>query len=392
MTPKQYLTKKSFCTLPWLGVFIQPDGIVRNCAITTNVLGNINHEPLEQILHNAKNQTIKNDMLNDVMNQGCSHCHMLESKQKFNPDSVSNRIWYLKTLKIDDLDFFDKTDNYRLKMLDLRWKNTCNFACVYCSPDLSSAWADELDLPQHIDHVALQQSLDFIYSNLETVDHIYLAGGEPLLIKENLVLLKKIREINPEVDIRINTNLSIIDNEIYRVLKTFKNVHWTVSIDSIEEQFEYVRYGACWQQFLNNLEKLRNDFEKINFNATWCILTAHGVLDSISYLQNLGFHENTFIVNPLSTPRHLNVCNLPNEEIERLKNQIKSKKNQSDSKYALYNSLDLMLNYLSTPFEKNLKMTFDTLEKLDARRKLDSTKIFPELYKLKEEINHGQTI
>jgi radical SAM protein with 4Fe4S-binding SPASM domain len=385
MTPKEYLTKKSFCTLPWLGVYIQPDGDVRNCAITNTTLGNINTQPLNDILHNEVNQNIKQDMLTDVMHERCGHCHVLEKNQKFSTESVSNRIWYLKTLPIKDLGFFDKTDNYRLKMLDLRWKNTCNFACVYCGPDLSSKWASELNLPQHINDSALQESLDYIYNNLDTVEHIYLAGGEPLLIKENIVLLNRIKEINPEVEIRINTNLSIIDNEIYNLLKTFKNVHWTVSVDGVGDEFEYVRYGGSWNQFVTNLNQLQQDFEKINFNSTWCILTAHGVLDCIDFLQNLGFHEHTFIVNPLDKPRMWHVGNLPDLALEQLAQRIKSKLTSAAPEYSLYNSLNLMLNYISTPIEKNIKETFDKLKQIDQRRNLDSSKIFTELYKLREE-------
>ena len=385
MDPKTYLTKKSFCTLPWLGVYIQPDGDVRNCAITKTTLGNINKESLSDILHNNVNQDIKKDMLNDVMHDRCGHCHLLERNQKFSTDSVSNRIWYLKASRIKDLDFFDNTSHYRLNTLDLRWKNTCNFACVYCGPDLSSSWANELNLPQHINDTALQQSLDYIYSNLDATEHIYLAGGEPLLIKENLVLLKRIYELKPEIEIRINTNLSIINNEIYNLLKTFKNVHWTVSVDGVDDEFEYVRYGGSWTQFITNLQQLKLDFEKINFNSTWCILTAHGVLDCIDFLQNLGFHENTFIVNPLDMPREWHVGNLPESSLMVLRDRIKSKLVLADPKYSLYNSLTLMLNYISTPNEKNIKATFDELTKIDTRRKLDSSKIFTELYKFKEE-------
>jgi hypothetical protein len=385
MTPKEYLTKKSFCTLPWLGVYIQPDGDVRNCAITKTTLGNINTESLSDILHNNVNQTIKKDMLGDVLHERCGHCYLLEKNQKFSTESVSNRIWYLKTLPIKDLDFFDDPDHYRLKMLDLRWKNTCNFACVYCGPDLSSSWANELNLPQHINDDALQESLNHIYNNLATVEHIYLAGGEPLLIKENVVLLNRIKEINPKVEIRINTNLSVINNEIYNLLKTFKNVHWTVSIDGIGSEFEYVRYGGSWTQFVTNLQQLQKDFEKINFNSTWCILTATGVLDCIDFLQNLGFHEHTFIVNPLNEPREWHVGNLPDLALEQLAHKIKSKLISSNPAYSLYNSLNLMLNYISTPIEKNIKDTFDKLNKIDSRRKLDSSKIFTELYKFKEE-------
>jgi len=383
MTPKEYLTKKSFCTLPWLGVYIQPDGDVRNCAITKTTLGNINTQPLETILHNNVNQTVKKDMLEDVLHDRCNHCHVLEKNQKFSMNAVSNRIWYLKTLPIKDLDFFDKTEHYRLKMLDLRWKNTCNFACIYCGPDLSSSWANELNLPQHINDTALQESLNYIYNNLNTVEHIYLAGGEPLLIKENLVLLNQLKEINPEVEIRINTNLSIINNEIYNLLKTFKNVHWTVSVDGVGSEFEYVRYGGSWNLFVKNLQQLRQDFEKINFNSTWCILTAHGVLECIDFLQNLGFHENTFIVNPLDNPTQWHVGNLPDLALEQLTQKIKSKLTQADPQYSLYNSLNLMLNYISMPIEKDIRATFNELTKIDLRRKLDSSKIFTELYKLK---------
>ena len=215
MTPKEYLTKKSFCTLPWLGVYIQPDGGVRNCAIVKETLGNINETPLVDILHNSVNKAIKKDMLDDVMHFRCNHCHVLEKNQQFSPNAISNRIWYLKTLVPKDLAFFDQAENYKLKMLDLRWKNTCNFSCIYCGPDLSSAWASELHMPQKIDDRALDESLQYIYDNIASVEHVYLAGGEPLLIKENLKLLKYLSTAKPDIDIRINTNLSIINNEIY---------------------------------------------------------------------------------------------------------------------------------------------------------------------------------
>ena len=62
MNPKTYLTKKSFCALPWAGVYIQPDGQVRNCAVTKETIGNINQQPLADILLGQGNQAIKKDM------------------------------------------------------------------------------------------------------------------------------------------------------------------------------------------------------------------------------------------------------------------------------------------------------------------------------------------
>jgi radical SAM protein with 4Fe4S-binding SPASM domain len=389
MTPKEYLSKKNFCVLPWIGVYVQPDGRVQNCAVTKNPLGNINDQPLEDILLGNTNQEIKKDMLSDVFHHGCDQCYTLEKNQKHSMDSVSNRVWYLKTLYDKDLAVFDDAKNYVPKMLDLRWKNTCNFACVYCGPDLSSLWASELNLPQKISDDPLKDSLEYIYTHLDTVNHVYLAGGEPLLIKENLVLLDKMYKINPNVSIRINTNLSILNNDIYNALKRFKNVHWTVSVDNIGEEFEYVRYGGNWATFVENLHQLRKDFDKINFNSVWFILNATGIFDYIDFVLDQGFHENSIIVNPLEYPAHWHVNNLPEETLEQIRSKIKSKLDKTNPIYSLYNSLNLMLNYTNIPHKKNINATFASLDELDKRRKLNSRAIFKDLYK---EENHGKTI
>jgi len=382
MDAKTYLTKKSFCVLPWTGVYIQPDGQVRNCAITKDTLGNINDTDLKSILYGQENQNIKQDMLNDVMHERCGQCHRLEKNQKNHFDQVSNRVWYIKKLKNSDRDIYDSHQNFNLRILDLRWKNTCNFACVYCDEYLSSRWATELGLPQKIESEALKKSLDFIYNNLHNYKHVYLAGGEPLLIKENLVLLEKLLVINPDVEIRINTNLSIINNEIYLILKKFKNVHWTVSIDNTGAEFEYLRYGSDWNVFLKNLDILNKDFDTINFNFVWCILNPFSILDCMDFLINdLGYHENTIIVNPLEMPLWLNVNNLPDHLLDDLANKIKLKIEQTNPSYCLNNSLVLMLNFIDKKFKKDLSQTFVELQKIDQRRKLDSAKIFPDLYK-----------
>jgi hypothetical protein len=43
-----------------------------------------------------------------------------------------------------------------------------------------------------------------------------------------------------------------------------------------------------------------------------------------------------------------------------------------------------MLHYITQPIEKNLTNSFDQLAIMDQRREVDSSKIFTELYTLKE--------
>lgn len=381
MDAKTYLTKKSFCVLPWTGVYIQPDGIVKNCSINLTELGNLNDTSLKEILGNSTNQEIKSDMLNDVMHERCGRCHRLDSGQQ-NIDQIGNRFWYLKKLKNTDMSLYDSTENFQLKMLDLRWKNTCNFACVFCGPDLSSRWANELKQPQRIESQQLKESINYVYDNLHTVEHIYLAGGEPLLINENLVLLSKMLEINPNVDLRINTNLSVINNEIYNLIKKFTNVHWTVSIDSVGEEFEYIRYGSSWATFTKNLSILNTDFpNRINFNFVWCILNSSSIHTAIDFLLEQGYHENTMVVNTLDEPLWYDVRNLPEQVLSELRDQLMVKIEQTNSHFCLNKSLQLMLNYIQpSNFVKDTNTTLDILKNLDIRRGLDSKKTFPNLY------------
>lgn len=382
MTPKDFLTNKALCVLPWTGVYIRPDGEVQNCAITQQPLGNINSDSLDSILHNDINVTIKKDMLQGVMHQRCSTCYRLEANQKNHFDQVTNRVWYIKIIEKNNLDFYDNPENHNLKILDLRWHNTCNFACVYCGPDLSSQWESELNLPQKINKDALQQSIAYIDSKLDQVEHVYLAGGEPLLIKENISLLNKIYVVNPNITIRINTNLSVVDNPVYNLLKKFKNVHWTISVDSVGEEFEYVRYGGRWDLFVKNLKQLATEFDTINFNMVWFVLNYQSIFECMDFLLDMGFHENTFIVNPLDSPDCLHILNLPDSKIAKIKNILSERLTQCNPSYALHNSLSLMLNILEQPHTKNLAALFHFLADLDHRRKLDSRSVFPDLYSM----------
>ena len=146
MDAKKFLTNKSICTLPWHGFELEPNGNVKNCIISNTQLGNINNQNIADILHGAKNKTLKQKMLDDKKPYNCAGCY-LQEKGRTNLSSISSRLYYLKELaKKTDLNFYDKVKNFSLKHVDLRWTNSCNQACVYCSPELSSKWAQDLNV------------------------------------------------------------------------------------------------------------------------------------------------------------------------------------------------------------------------------------------------------
>lgn len=383
MNSKDYFLHDSLCTLPWTGVFVNPDGTIKNCAISSLKLGNIHNTPIEEILAGPTNAAVKTDMLNHVRHARCNACYKVENLIDSGSQlhNISNRSWY-KKYGIKNLDLYDSPNNFKLKILDLRWRNTCNLACVYCGPDLSSKWADELKNTEYtINETILEKNKKYIFDQIDTIDHVYLAGGEPLLIKENLELLNLLSEHKPDVEIRINTNLSVVDNKIFKKLLTFKNVKWTISVDAIDDEYNYIRYPGNWNQFYNNLLELKNQNFDINFNMVWCVLNARSILKCVEKLQSIGFHENTFIIQCLDSPAPLNVQNLSAIELDKLQLEIKNKMTLSTPEYWLHKSLEIMYNYINSPnLSANLEETFSLLKTLDTRRNLDSKSVFPWLY------------
>ena len=141
-----------------------------------------------------------------------------------------------------------------------------------------------------------------------------------------------------------------------------------------------MRYGGTWDKFIENLHELKKDFSTINFNLVWFVLNGSSILECIEFLQGQGLHENTFIVNPLEYPDVWHISNLSDKTLDKIRNQINDKLKTTDPKYSLYNSLQLMLNYINIPFNKNIGETIKELTKIDQRRNLDSSKIFTEIY------------
>jgi len=379
MNPKDVLTNKHFCPMPWTGLMYNFDGKVKNCIRSDDKIGDVKDAPIEQIMLGSKNVTKQTNITNNTPAVGCHTCYNLEhGKEGF--DIISDRIFYIREFKKTPLDTY-QVNNFDLQTIDVRWTNLCNLACVYCGPDFSSKWADELNVKKETP--TEQQQHDFkqyIYKHAKNLKHVYLAGGEPLLMKENLDLLK---ELNPDVNLRINTNLSKVDTGVFDAICKFKNVHWTVSAETIEEEFEYIRFGGKWSDFLDNLNTIRKLGHKISFNMLWFLLNYDTVFGYVDYLKGLGFHNNSFIIGALLTPDYLNIRHLPENMLNSLKLKLESKINEQPG-YLLEDSYQNMLHYIQQPITQNLAGSFEKLAVMDQRRGVDSSKIFTELYKLKE--------
>ena len=377
ITAKQLLTNPHFCPMPWTGLMYNFDGKVKNCIRSAGPLGNLRDNSIEEILHGPVNVENQSQMLQGLPAKNCHTCYDLEGGKK-GFDIISDRVFYIRELKHTPLSTYE-LNNHELSTIDVRWSNLCNFACVYCGPEFSSLWASEQKVfaiePEDSQR---EQFKKYIFQHAPKLKHVYLAGGEPLLMKENIELL---RNLSPDVNLRINTNLSKVDTGVFEIICKFPNIHWTVSVESMGKEFEYIRYGGKWTDFLENLSHIASLGHKISFNMLWFLLNHQSLFECVDFLRSKGFHQNSFIIGALLEPLHLNIRHLPDNTLQSLQSVLTERIAQRPG-YLLEDSYINLLRYIQQPFDKDLYGSFEKIKAMDQRRGIDSRKIFTDLYKL----------
>lgn len=304
---KFFLFKESkhFCAVPWNHFEIWTNGDVRTCS-KGHAFGNINEQSLDQVLQAPDIQKIKQDLLQNKLHENCTDCHRLTT----GTEHFDLRNHYNPMFKSFDIDYDDITA-FELNGVDLHWDNTCNFKCVYCNPSQSSLIAQEQGITiNRSDNKNIDDIIARIEQNQYVMKEIYFSGGEPLLIKHNVRLLKTL--VNTELPIRINSNISQATNSnlVFAELKRFRNVLWTVSADCMGEKFNYVRHGGNWDQFLNNLKTIKTLGHGIRLNLVWFVGSVASLSDTIRYfVQEHGITDIT--INQLYRHQYLRARHAP---------------------------------------------------------------------------------
>jgi molybdenum cofactor biosynthesis enzyme MoaA len=278
--------RENFCAAPWSGLSLDPDGLAKICCISQD---KISLTEFAQVSTSSKFIEIRNSVISDQQHPNCNNCWQ---REKDSSQWESRR----STYQYDD--FFhnlDSPDSFQLEHLDLRWSNTCNLNCVYCSPVFSSRWAELEGLSQ-----SFRIFPEVLDSDLKNLKVLQLAGGEPLLIKQNAQILERLQKINPTIKIEITSNLTQIkNNRIYELLKEFNNVTWIVSFEAIEHRFEYIRNGAKWETFYSNLRTLHRDFMDIQINMVYFPLSSLEIGAAIDIALEFTQDTNVFLVSQI---------------------------------------------------------------------------------------------
>lgn len=372
----------AFCPAPWTSIYVGPDGKIDSCCISKNELGSVNDD-IEQLVKGQKNFEIKRSMLDGEFVGGCSPCDQP-------PDVKTLRHVYMDWFKEALPAEFENPSGFSLKYIDLRWRNTCNSACVYCGEEYSSLWAQELGVAQKFNNNKIDRLKSFIEPKIGDLERVYLAGGEPLLVKENEWFLERLLSQNPRCKIRVNTNLTAIDNPVFELLTQFDDVQWIISGESMGEKYEYIRYGSKWNVFQSNIgilqQKVENKNHFVTFLMVYCALSAPYVIDYIRFLLSKSLYNISIGYYNQGAGGWCDPRNLPADLEKQCRDSIQEFLGQSlPLSPDLIDTLNSMLVMSDIAYTKDTLLLKKNLLELDKRRGIDSRKIFPEIYQQEQQ-------
>lgn len=241
-----------YCAAPWRGLHINPRGDVKTCcAGDPNMLGNLNNQRIEEILHGPVMQQIRQSIRDGKPHDYCYNCVQAERYGR------SERNWHNDVSPEFDATTASDTEHQPV-LIDVRWNTTCNLSCNYCAPACSSKWASLKGIPVKSGTTPYyEQVCDYLEQHHDNIREVALVGGEPLLLKENERLLDVI-PTDCVVTLITNASVDLENNAIFEKLSRRRNVGWSLSFDNIGSRFEYVRHGANWSQLENNIDLIRN--------------------------------------------------------------------------------------------------------------------------------------
>lgn len=249
------------------------------------------HSVTDARLAEIRNLVLENKGVNE-----CTSCYQIEEKKQISRRQMALKDFAASGSKIEKniqthLDGKTPEPFY----YDLRYSNLCNLECQMCHPRDSSAIA----IRQNQEVKFLSWEPEFNISN--DAERVYLAGGEPFLIKSFSRALSTIKNTNCEIV--VNTNATIITDHLLTELDRFKNVSFYVSLDGYNEINSLIRKNSIWNDIVDNiaaLAKRYGGYKQINVNTVV-------QKDNVNHLLELGVWLDSLNINTWK----LTLCKYP---------------------------------------------------------------------------------
>ncbi len=298
--------QKYSCYAPFKSIYFGHHGRANVCCYNrAHVIGEYPKQSIKEIWFGEEANKLREYIHNDDFSLGCLGCKQQLVAQNF--DAVKAKQYDEQPLNA----------NKYPSVMEFELSNVCNLECEMCSGDFSSlirAKREKLPpLEIAYDAAFVKQLEEFI----PYLDEVKFYGGEPFLIDIYYDIWEKIMELNPKVRISIQTNATVLNNRVKRILED-TNFHINVSFDSLQkETYESIRKNAEFERTLENLKWFREYARERNifFGISVCAMQQNWkeLPDFITFCNDL---DVPVYFHTVSQPSHCSIREMKPVEIK----------------------------------------------------------------------------
>ena len=397
----------TYCVMAHSGLALQNQSDLCCCNVNKESWQNSKREVMHVYSHPIKTafkshtrKIISTALDHDIKHPSCQVCWDLEEA-----GSISARQTYNKKFK----DIQPVPDQPRI--LVIKPGNTCNYACRMCNPVTSSSWYSDGYQLEKANLISSSwysdgppsQAVDITFNEytrtFETVKNSFnqnntefwdtlkqwianlvfidIYGGEPFLTPAMFDLLEHGVNIgaSKNITLAIHTNASIFNERYLKILAQYKQVTFSVSIDSTDPaQLEYIRHKSNYATVIENSKKFKelvDGYPSITMSITNTITPLN-----VFYLDKINAELNEIFNLPIG----INIVTTPEYDIRHLPLPVKQ--------YLIDNlSESTVVNFLKQPIpgcDVEWPKFCQTTDKLDQLREQNFANTFPEWWEMLE--------
>lgn len=333
---------KLWCPLAFNGVLSVLEGRYHLCChsslnatdTATGIELSRNTHTLQEAFHSNFFQSIRNNLSQGIKDHNCSKCWKEEDQ-----GIESARLYEIKRLS----EYQSEYTVPEIKYVDLALGNQCNIKCRSCNPNDSSLWAKEYhetnlkqspitfrDFKKQKTFLEREDSnfmKQLLSNDLSTVKHLGFFGGEPFLMKSTWRVLNFLIEndYSKNINLVFDTNATIWDQHKSQILENFKEVRLRLSIDDLQERFNYLRHPADWSlvyQNIKNMVEWKDQDSKTRKIIIQPTVSSYNIYNIESLLKFADKINSEFFINPVQEPTCISLLSMPNSIKKYFRQQI----------------------------------------------------------------------
>jgi uncharacterized Fe-S cluster-containing radical SAM superfamily protein len=338
-------TSKTICPLPFMHTYITANGSAVACCESQESILSPSTNNFQAMWNSQDYKNLRQALLQGEKPEVCRKCW---SNEEIGMPSNREDMWRDFETGLFGKPSLNVNEDFSVSpapvAIEIKTNNLCNLKCRMCHPESSHRVGEDKEiivkyrknLPWSQTVLSSAQTVgaffsegDTFFKNLSVVQY---SGGEPLISDEQLDLTKKLLQFEPEnIHLRYSTNLTHLSykqTSYPDIWKNFKKIHVKVSIDGVNDVYDYIRVGGQFEKVVGNIKKLQ-DFQLPNLQLSIGFTTqAYNVFqlpEFLEYFEKI-VPRSAITTHLLHSPKMMMVDVYPLAIRERLIHKLQSRR------------------------------------------------------------------